>query len=74
MIRRETYCDGRLVKEIDQVNVGGAATNFTDHYVDGLHAWLLDGAAVTEAEAEAFRASWSGAPEGSREGSEERYA
>ena len=58
MIRRERYCDGRLVKEIDQVNVGGVETNFRDHYVDGLHRWLLDGEEVTPAEAEAFRATW----------------
>ena len=58
MMRREQFCGGRLVKEIDQVNVGGAATNFKDHYVDGLHVWLLDGEEVTQTEADAFRASW----------------
>lgn len=58
MVRREQSCDGRLVKEIDQVNVGGVATNFTDHHIDGRHRWLLDGAEVTPAEAEAFRATW----------------
>ncbi|WP_329214827.1 hypothetical protein OG352_05280 [Streptomyces sp. NBC_01485] len=57
MVRRETYCDGRLVKEIDQVNVGGVATNFHNHYVDGHHAWLLDGTEITEAQAETFRAA-----------------
>ncbi|MEU9208532.1 hypothetical protein AB0D27_11400 [Streptomyces sp. NPDC048415] len=58
MSRSEYYCDGRLVKEIDQINMGGAATNFTDHYVDGRHRWLLDGEEVTPADAEAFRATW----------------
>lgn len=61
MIRRELYCDGHLVKEFDQINVGGADTDYRDHYVDGLHTWLLDGAEVkvTDADAEAFRASWA---------------
>lgn len=58
VIRRETYCNGRLVKEIDQINVGGTATNFRDHYIDGRHWWLLDGQDVTPAEAEAFRSTW----------------
>jgi len=57
-VRREQFCGGRLVKEIDQVNVGGAATNFVDQYVDGLHVWLLDGKEVTPTEADAFRAKW----------------
>lgn len=64
MIRRKTYCEGRLVKEIDQVNVGGVETNFTDHYVDGRHRWLLDDEEVTPAEAEAFRDLWEAAQPG----------
>lgn len=64
MIRRETYCDGRLVKEIDQVNVGGADTDFRDHHVDGWHRWLLDDEEVTTVEAEAFRAPWEAAQPG----------
>lgn len=58
MVRREQFCGGRLVKEIDQINVGGAATNFQNHYVDGRHVWLLDGEEVTPVEAEAFRVLW----------------
>ena len=58
MIRRERFCDGRLVKEVDQVNVGGAATNFRDHYIDGLHVWLLGGEQITPDAAEAFRRDW----------------
>jgi len=58
MVRSERFCEGRLVKEVDQINVGGAATNFTDQYVDGRHVWLLDGEEVTPVEAEAFRADW----------------
>lgn len=58
MMRQEQYCGGRLVKKIDQINMGGAATNFTDQYVDGRHVWLLDGEEVAPAEAEAFRARW----------------
>ncbi|MGW6297162.1 hypothetical protein [Streptomyces sp. NPDC055058] len=59
MIRRETSCKGRLVKEIAQINVGGAATNFRDHYIDGPHRWLLDGEHVTELTARAFLSSWN---------------
>ncbi|MDX2749630.1 hypothetical protein PV413_03310 [Streptomyces scabiei] len=58
MIRRETFCDGRLVKEIDQINVGGVATNFANRYVDGRHVWLLDDEEVQPVEAEAFRTLW----------------
>jgi hypothetical protein len=50
MNRTETYLDGRLVKEIDQVDVMTAQT-LRHEYVDGRHRWLLDGAEVTEAEA-----------------------
>jgi hypothetical protein len=58
MFRSESYCDGRLIKQIEQVNVGGAETNFLDHYVDGRYEWLLDGRSVTPTEAEAFRRVW----------------
>lgn len=55
MIRRETFCDGRLVKEIDQVDV---STQGGRRYVDGRHNWLLDGEEVQPVEAEAFRIMW----------------
>lgn len=58
MVRREQFCGGRLLKEIDQINVGGAVTNFKDQFVDGRHIWLLDGEEVTPVEAEAFRVMW----------------
>jgi hypothetical protein len=50
MIRTETYLDGRLVKEIDQVDVMTAQT-MRHEYVDGYHRWLLDGTEITEDEA-----------------------
>jgi len=50
MIRTETYLGGRLVKEIDQVDVMTAQT-MRHEYVDGRHRWFLDGAEVTEDEA-----------------------
>jgi hypothetical protein len=56
MIRTETYLDGRLVKEIDQIDVMSAQT-LRHEYIDGHHRWLLDGREVTEAEAEALMAA-----------------
>jgi hypothetical protein len=50
VIRTETYCGGRLVKEIDQVDVMSAET-LRHEYIDGYHRWLLDGAEITEARA-----------------------
>jgi hypothetical protein len=51
MIRTETYLSGRLVKEIDQVNVGPTADKPYDEWVDGRHRWFLDRAEITAAEA-----------------------
>ncbi len=47
MIRIETYCGGRLVKEFDQVDVMSAQT-LRHEYTDGRHRWLLDGAEISE--------------------------
>jgi hypothetical protein len=47
MNRIETYLDGRLVKEIDQIDVMSAQT-LRAEYVDGRYRWLLDGAEITE--------------------------
>lgn len=47
MIRTEAYLDGRLVKEVDQIDVMNAQT-LRHEYVDGRHRWLLDGAEITE--------------------------
>ncbi|MCX4792473.1 hypothetical protein OG369_42625 [Streptomyces sp. NBC_01221] len=57
MIRREELCDGRLVKEVDQIDVM-STTHPYHHYVDGSFAWLLDGDEVTPTAAEAFQAAW----------------
>jgi len=46
---REPYLDGRLVKEISIVDVSDS--RFVSR-VPGRHLWLLDGAEITEAEAE----------------------
>jgi hypothetical protein len=56
MTRREEFCGGRLVKEIEQVDVttyGGVL------YVDGPWSWWLDGEEVQPVEAEAFRVMWN---------------
>jgi hypothetical protein len=50
MIRTETYLNGRLVKEVEQIDVMSAQT-LRHEYVDGRHRWLLDGTEVTEDEA-----------------------
>jgi hypothetical protein len=57
MIRRETFCDGRLVKEIDQIDVSSGLTGRTE-YMDGPHRWLLDGEEVQPVEADAFQVLW----------------
>lgn len=57
VIRRETFCDGRLVKEIDQIDVSSGLTGRTE-YTDGSHRWLLDEEEVQPVEAEAFRVLW----------------
>ena len=56
MIRREQFCDSRLVKEIDQIDVSDGPDR--RQFIDGRHIWLLDGEEVTPVEAEAFRAAW----------------
>ncbi|MFJ2303778.1 MULTISPECIES: hypothetical protein [unclassified Streptomyces] len=56
MIRRETFCDGRLVKEIDQVDV--STRSLREQFIDGCWRWLLDGEEVQDVEAEAFRTVW----------------
>ncbi|MFF7899975.1 MULTISPECIES: hypothetical protein [unclassified Streptomyces] len=56
MIRRETFCDGRLVKEIDQVDV--STRSLREQFIDGSWRWLLDGEEVQDVEAEAFRTVW----------------
>ena len=50
MVRTETYLGGRLVKEIDQVDVSSGMT-MRYEYVDGRHRWLLDGTEIAEARA-----------------------
>ena len=47
MTRTETYLDGRLVKEFDQIDVMSAQT-LRHEYIDGRHRWLLDGNEITE--------------------------
>ncbi|WP_331756753.1 hypothetical protein [Streptomyces decoyicus] len=59
MIRRETFCDGRLVKEIDQIDVTTSPS--AQQYMDGRHIWLLNGEEVQEVEADAFRIAWESA-------------
>ncbi|WP_033024078.1 hypothetical protein [Streptomyces capuensis] len=58
MIRRELLCDGRLVKEVDQVEMRSSRTGRIE-YTDGLHRWLLDGEEVDPAQAEAFQVRWT---------------
>lgn len=58
MIRRETFCDGHLIKEIDQVDVSSGLTGRTE-YMDGSHRWLLDGEEVQPVEAYAFKVLWA---------------
>jgi hypothetical protein len=54
LIRTEAYLGGRLIKEIAQLNMGPTAARPYDLWVDGRHRWLLDGAEVTEDEAQAL--------------------
>lgn len=56
MERQERYCDGRLIKVIDQVDV--TTGDGTRQYMDGRWRWLLDGQEVTPDQAKAFRSHW----------------
>jgi hypothetical protein len=58
VIRRETYCEGRLVKEVDQIPVRRPLPGFRLRYVDGSSRWRLDGERVRAVEAEAFYTVW----------------
>lgn len=58
MVRRENFCGGRLVKEIDQIDVSSGLTGRIE-YVDGSHLWLLYGEEVQPVEADAFQVLWS---------------
>ncbi|MGW2939992.1 hypothetical protein ACWGQ5_47445 [Streptomyces sp. NPDC055722] len=65
MTRRETYCGGRLVKEIDQIDVStweDVARSRPPRFVDGGYIWWLDGEEITPVEAEAFRIVWDAQP------------
>ncbi|GAA2218730.1 hypothetical protein GCM10010400_75940 [Streptomyces aculeolatus] len=59
MIRRESYCGGRLVKEVEQVGDGGAPSGLAAPGADVAALWLLDGERVEPAEAEAFWVVWT---------------
>lgn len=59
MIRRESYCGGRLVKEVGQVRDGRAPSDSAAPGGDGPALWLLDGERVEPAEAEAFWVVWT---------------
>ena len=56
MIRREEFCGGRLVKEIDQVDVSRWSTR--DQYIDGPWTWYLDSEEIQPVEADAFQIMW----------------
>jgi hypothetical protein len=56
MERRKTYCDGRLVKVIDQVDV--TVGDGIREYMDGRWRWFLDGQEVNPDQASAFRSHW----------------
>lgn len=58
MIRREEFCDGHLVKEIDQVDVStGKQLGLT---ADGRWRWYLNGDEVDEGTAQSLIAAWNG--------------
>ncbi|GAA1514548.1 hypothetical protein [Streptomyces synnematoformans] len=59
MIRRESYCGGRLVKEVEQVPDGRTPSGLAGPRADGPALWLLDGERVEPAEAEAFWVVWT---------------
>ncbi|MFW6690506.1 hypothetical protein [Streptomyces sp. MAR4 CNX-425] len=59
MIRRESYCGGRLVKEVEQVPGGRGRAGLAAPRADGPALWLLDGERVEPAEAEAFWVVWT---------------
>lgn len=49
MIRTEAYLGGRLVKEIEQMDVSSVEQLSTgDKLVDGRHIWRMDGGLIRE--------------------------
>ncbi|WBB61092.1 hypothetical protein O7599_00595 [Streptomyces sp. WMMC500] len=59
MIRRESYCGGRLVREVEQARDDRAPSGLPAPRADGTALWLLDGERVEPAEAEAFWVVWT---------------
>jgi hypothetical protein len=59
LIRRESYCGGRLVKEVEQLSDDGGPAGLPAPRGDGPALWLLDGERVEPAEAEAFWVVWT---------------
>jgi hypothetical protein len=47
-VRTETYLGGRLVKQVDMIDVTSAETGPGREHVDGRHIWLLDGHEIDE--------------------------
>lgn len=64
MNRTETFCGDRLRREIEQVDVSVSYAG--QSYVDGPWRWYLDGAEITEQQANAFRAAWDADHAGAR--------
>ncbi|WP_407563048.1 hypothetical protein [Streptomyces sp. 184] len=58
MIRRESYCGGRLVREVEQGRDDRGPRGLRAPGGDGA-LWLLDGERVEPAEAEAFWVVWT---------------
>jgi hypothetical protein len=67
-VRYETFCDGRLLKVIEQLNVttlgdlAGADVGCPAdgvRFVDGVHPWMVDQQRVADDVAQAMLAKWS---------------
>jgi hypothetical protein len=54
-VRYETYCGGRLLKVIAQIDVMSAGSMYHE-YVDGRHIWQVDDREVAEDVAQAMLA------------------
>jgi hypothetical protein len=60
MMRTEMYCGGRIVKQIDQVDV--SISYVGQQYTDGPWRWYLDGREITEQQAESYISTWPSRP------------
>jgi hypothetical protein len=59
-VRYETFCSGRLLKEVEQIELGGIgyAAVGAGEWIDGQYRWMVDQQYVADDVAQAILARW----------------